>query len=410
MRVIVGDFNEAKIFTDNIEDTASSQIENLLNQEAFRGSKIRIMPDVHAGAGCVIGFTGNLGDKVIPNIVGVDIGCGMFCIKLGNFHIDLAKLDYIINKLVPSGFDIHAEPKFNFKEELNELYCLREISRNGWSVKKWNRQIGTLGGGNHFIEVNTDSENNKYLVIHSGSRNLGKKIADYYQNLAIDLCSGKETLFKEKDELIKIHKANGTRNLIQSELRKLENKYKASTPSLPRELCYLSGQYRDMYLHDMKIAQDFAIKNREVMSNIILSNLGILDENLEQFHTVHNYIDFSSNIIRKGAVSASSGEQLLIPMNMRDGSLLCKGKGNHDWNSSAPHGAGRIMSRSKARKSVNMKEYALTMSGVYTTSVNNETIDEAPMVYKPMQEIIDNIGETVDIIDILKPIYNYKAH
>lgn len=403
-----GKYNTAKVFTDNIESEAISQIIELLNQEAFVGSKVRIMPDVHSGKGCVIGFTANLGDKIIPNLIGVDIGCGMACAELGNVEINLQKLDEIIHKFIPSGHDIHEQRIMDYTEEINKLYCIREISTNGWNARKWTRQIGTLGGGNHFIELNVDEENNKYLVIHSGSRHLGKSIADYYQNLAIDLCSGKDKYFDERDKLIEEYKKQGKKDQIQKSLKELKAKYDKLMPNLPKDLCYLTGKYRDMYLHDMKIAQEFAVHNRNEMLRIIIGNI----EEIKQghvFHTVHNYIDFNDNVIRKGSIKAYKDTQVLIPMNMRDGSLLCVGKGNDDWNNSAPHGAGRLMSRSKAKELIDLEEYKETMKDIYSTSVMESTIDEAPMAYKPMQEIINNIGDTVDIVAILKPIYNFKA-
>jgi len=399
----------AKVFTDNIESTATSQVIELLNQEIFIGSKVRIMPDCHAGKGCVIGFTADLGDKIIPNLIGVDIGCGMLCIELGNVEIDLKQLDDIIHRFVPSGHNIHEQRVFDFTEQINTLHCIREISDHGWNARKWTRQIGSLGGGNHFIELNVDDLNNKYLVIHSGSRHLGKSVADYYQNLAIDLCSGKSDYFNEKDRLIEDYKKQGKKDQIQKALKTLKTKYDKLLPSIPRDLCYLTGKYRDMYLHDMQIAQEFAVKSREAMADIIVSNLGLRVLQEEMFHTIHNYIDFKDNIIRKGSIKADKGLKVLIPMNMRDGSLLCIGKGNPDWNNSAPHGAGRLMSRSKAKEMINMEEYIDTMKDVYSTSITQSTLDEAPMAYKPMQEIIDNIVDTVDIMAILKPIYNFKA-
>lgn len=405
---------DLKIFTENIEEEAIKQIDLLLEQEPFRNCKVRIMPDVHAGKGCVIGFTADLGDKVIPNIVGVDIGCGMLCVELGNIELDLERLDKVINEYIPAGRNIREHKLIDFKL-INELYCLRELKE----TKKFNRAIGTLGGGNHFIEVDVDEEGNKYLVIHTGSRNLGKQVAEYYQNLAIELRSGKEEMFKRKEEIIKTYKEQGRKAEIQKALKELEKEYKENKPILPNELCYLEGKYRDLYLHDMKICQEYASLNRKMIANTILKNIMYFKDNIkpleswdlkdDYFETIHNYISFADNIVRKGAISAKKGEKVLIPINMRDGSIIAEGKGNIDWNNSAPHGAGRLMSRHKAKETFKLEEFKESMKNVYTTSVAEETIDEAPFVYKPMQEIIDNIQDTVEIQKIIKPIYNFKA-
>lgn len=394
-----------KIFTDNIEQEAVEQIDLLLQQEPFRDCKVRIMPDIHAGKGCVIGFTADLGNKVIPNIVGVDIGCGMLCVELGKIDLDLQKLDEAINNYIPAGRNIREHKLLEF-EPINELYCLRELKE----TKKFNRAIGTLGGGNHFIEVDIDDEDNKYLVIHTGSRNLGKQVADYYQNLAIELCSGKEEMYQKKEEIIKTYKEQGRKSEIQKALRELAKEYKDNEPNLPNELCYLEGKYREMYLHDMKICQEYAKINRQYIVSEIISNMNIYTNSLTSaFTTIHNYISFEDNIVRKGAISAKKGEKVLIPINMRDGSIIAIGKGNEDWNQSAPHGAGRIMSRHKAKETFKLEDFKESMKDIYTTSVVEETIDEAPFVYKPMQEIIDNIQDTVEIVKIIKPIYNFKA-
>lgn len=391
-----------KIFTNNIEESAKEQINLLLEQEPFKNCKIRIMPDVHAGKGCVIGFTADLGDKVIPNIVGVDIGCGMLCVELGKVDIDLEKFDHVVNKYIPSGRNIREQRLLNF-ERINELYCLRELKE----TKKFNRAIGTLGGGNHFIELNVDDDNNKYLVIHSGSRNMGKQVADYYQNLAIELCSGKEELFKRKAELITTYKEQGRKNEIQQAIKELEEEYRNNKPELPKELCYLTGEYREDYLHDMQICQEYASLNRKTIAVEILNNYGVIAE--RKFETIHNYINFEDNIVRKGAIKADKGEKVIIPINMRDGSIIAIGKGNNDWNNSAPHGAGRIMSRIKAKETIKLEDYQDSMKGIYSTSIAEATIDEAPFVYKSMQEIIDNTQDTIEIEKIIKPIYNFKA-
>lgn len=405
MKIVKGEYSEAIIFTDDIEEEATEQIKELCSQPFAKGCKIRIMPDTHAGKSCVIGFTADLKDKVIPNIVGVDIGCGMLTISLGKEEIDLEKLDETIKKYVPSGMNVH-EGRMVRYPELQNLYCYRML-RNS---KRIERSIGTLGGGNHFIEIDKDKNDNKYLIIHSGSRNLGTQVAEYYQNLAVDLCSGKEDYFIKRDELIDTFKKEGRRKEIQKELKKLKEKYDSMFPTYPKELCFLSGKYREEYLHDMNICQEYAVLNRNTIADIILKrmfNKSLSD--YESFNTTHNYINFKDNIIRKGSVSAYKGEKLLIPINMRDGSLICIGKGNENWNYSAPHGAGRLMSRTKAKEVLNLEEFKDSMKGIYTSSVSENTLDEAPMVYKPMEEIINNIQETVEILEIIKPIYNFKA-
>lgn len=404
--------SDLKIFTNNIEVKAKQQINLLLEQEPFKDCKVRIMPDVHAGKGCVIGFTADLGEKVIPNIVGVDIGCGMLCVELGNIELDFKDLDRVVNEYIPAGRNIRKQKLLNF-DKINELYCLRELKE----TKKFNRAIGTLGGGNHFIEIDVDTDNNKYLVIHTGSRNLGKQVADYYQNLAIELCSGKGEIFTKREEIIKTYKEQGKKSEIQKALKELEKKYKNNKPDLPNELCYLTGKYRDMYLHDMKICQEYASLNRLQIAKQIIINYYKLTDIPEMyppimqnsFETIHNYISFEDNIVRKGAIRANKNEKVLIPINMRDGSIIAVGKGNQDWNCSAPHGAGRIMSRIKAKETFKLEDFKESMNGIYTTSVVDETIDEAPFVYKPMSEILDNIKDTVEVEKIIKSIYNFKA-
>ena len=409
---------DLKIFTDNIEREAIDQINTLLEQPAFADCKVRIMPDVHAGAGCVIGFTADLGDKVIPNIVGVDIGCGMFTVELGRIDtginsktdssivnyvtdIDYEKLDNVIRTCIPSGRNVHEEINYIFPE-LKNLRCYNKLKNIDWLE----RSMGTLGGGNHFIEIDEGFEGRKYLVIHTGSRNLGKQVADYYQNLAVELMIGRDKLAYERDRLIAEYKDQGRSSEIQDAIKELQNTWRKKTNDIPKELCYLTGKYRDDYIYDMKICQRFAKQNRLMIALKIMLSMGWYS--IDLFETVHNYID-ESNMIRKGAISAKKGEKVLIPINLRDGSLLCVGKGNEDWNCSAPHGAGRIMSRSKARESISMESFRESMTGVYTTSVCESTIDESPMAYKPMDEIINNIKDTVDILDVLKPVYNFKA-
>ena len=394
---------DLKIFTENIEPEALDQIYTLVKQPAFKDCKVRIMPDVHAGKGCVIGFTADLGDKVIPNIVGVDIGCGMLTIMLGDIDLDLARLDSIIRKYIPSGRNVYETSAHRF-DKLQRMYCYRALQ----DISRIERSIGTLGGGNHFIEVDVDEEGNKYLIIHSGSRNLGKQVAEYYQNLAIETMQGKDKLREAQDKLIVKYKELGEHNQIEKAIKELKRTFAPNPLCIPKELCYLTGEYREQYLHDMKICQEYASLNRKIIQLTILENMGIF-KYYSEFETVHNYIDHDTNIVRKGAISAKQDELLLIPINMRDGCIIGKGKGNEDWNQSAPHGAGRIMSRSKAKEVLSMDEYQETMKDIYSTSVSKSTIDEAPMAYKPMHEIIKNIKDTVDIIKIIKPIYNFKA-
>lgn len=398
--------SDLKIFTENIEPQALDQIYTLIKQPEFRDCKVRIMPDVHAGKGCVIGFTADLGDKVIPNIVGVDIGCGMECVELGNIDIDYAELDRVIRKYVPSGRNVHEEENGISEEIIDKLYCkdkLREV--------KWLKcSLGSLGGGNHFIEIDEDSDRNKYLIIHTGSRNLGKQVAEIYQQMAIDDMQGANKLAEESKALIEEYKRTGRHKDIERGLENLKRKRKPDKLNIPKELCYLTGEHREMYLHDMKLCQEFARINRRTIENIIgyYMNWSINRETVK-FQTIHNYIDHDTNIVRKGAISAQRGEKVLIPINMRDGCIIGIGKGNEDWNCSAPHGAGRIMSRSKAKENITLEEFQKSMQGIYTTSVNQSTIDESPMAYKPIAEIVANIQDTVETVKIIKPVYNFKA-
>lgn len=395
--------SDLKIFADLVEQEAVEQINKLAEQTAFKDCKIRIMPDVHTGAGCVIGFTADLGEKIIPNIVGVDIGCGMLTVELGKQVVDLDKLDSIIRNNIPYGKNVHEGRIIKF-DKLQDLHCYRDLK----DTKRIEKSIGTLGGGNHFIEVDIDDNGNKYLIIHSGSRNLGKQVAEYYQNLAVDLMRGKGELFERQKELIEKYKNSGKKKEIQSAIKKMNKEFEAKELDIPKELCYLEGEYREKYLHDMKICQEYASLNRRHMSSLILDNYSNLKV-VDSFETVHNYIDHKSNIVRKGAISAKKGEKLLIPINMKDGCILGIGKGNEDWNCSAPHGAGRLMSRKKAKEILNIEEYQSSMNGIYSTCVNKSTIDESPMAYKPIESIVDNIKDTVEILAIIKPIYNFKA-
>jgi len=398
---------DLKIFTENIEHEALNQIYTLVKQPAFSDCKIRIMPDVHAGAGCVIGFTADLGEKVIPNIVGVDIGCGMLTTNLGNIDIDFERLDNIIREYVPSGRKVHEEENSSVASDIIEkLHCKEQLKNINWLK----RSCGTLGGGNHFIEVDNDSKNNKYLIIHSGSRNIGKQVAEIYQQMAIDDILGKSNFKQDSEKLIAEYKKCKREKEISKAIKELKQSYETNTTKIPRELSYLVGKHREMYLHDMKLCQEFAEINRRAIQSIICYYMGWkVTKETEQFQTIHNYIEHDTNIVRKGAISAKLGEKVLIPINMRDGCILGIGKGNEDWNYSAPHGAGRIMSRSKAKETVSLDDYKKSMNGIFTTSVNTSTIDESPMAYKTMDEIIGNIKDTVEIVDIIKPIYNFKA-
>ena len=398
MLQIKGKVNTAICFARVVEDAAVAQIQRMCDTEMTKGSRIRIMPDVHAGKGCTIGTTMTITDKAVPNVVGVDIGCGMYTVKLGRVDIDFEKVDEACH-IIPSGFDTWDRVMWPF--DLTELKCYRELE----GVKRLNMSLGTLGGGNHFIEIDEAADGTKYLIIHSGSRNLGKQVAELYQQLAVDLNHGKEEYIAKRDQVIREYKEAGRWSEIQSALKAVKREKKDA--DIPDDLCYLYGTYLDDYLHDVVICQRFARENREKMAEVILEHTGL--EAIETFHTIHNYIDTDEMILRKGAIAAHAGELVLIPINMRDGSVLATGKGNPDWNYSAPHGAGRIMSRSKARDVIEMEDYRKAMEGIYTTSVSTATLDEAPMAYKSLEDIIDVIEESVDVIEVLKPIFNYKA-
>ena len=395
---IKGTKNTAVCYAKVVEDEAIRQIQRMCDYDFTEGSRIRIMPDVHAGKGCTIGTTMTITDKVVPNIVGVDIGCGMYTVNLGKTAIDMERMDAAAH-YVPSGKYVWEGCREPF--DFTELRCYRDLKKPGWLK----RSLGTLGGGNHFIEIDRAADGNQYLVIHTGSRNLGKQVADLYQQLAIDLHKGKEAYFKQKDALIAQYKAEGRKKEVQAALKQLHWQNKELL--IPEDLCYLYGTYMDDYLHDVEICQRFAKKNREIIAQVLLERAGLTGT--DGFHTIHNYIDTDEMILRKGAIAAHKGEKVLIPVNMRDGSVLAMGKGNPEWNESAPHGAGRLMSRTKAKEIINMEEYQKQMEGIYTTSVNESTLDEAPMAYKSLQDIIDVIGESVEVIDIMKPIYNFKA-
>ncbi|OAZ70447.1 RNA ligase (ATP) [Bacillus subtilis] len=394
---VQGKFNTAKIYTDNVEKTAMSQIIELCNQEFAKDSQIRIMPDTHAGAGCTIGTTMTIQDKVVPNLVGVDIGCGMMVTKINvsKDEINFDQLDDVIHKYVPSGFGIHSKHHW-YSDAVDIEKVLAPVN-----VDRAKKSIGTLGGGNHFIEINEGSNGCIYLVIHSGSRNLGKQVAEHYQKFAYEELSNATS---EKEKIIAQLKAEGREQDIHEALRGVKS------PKIKKDLAYLQGDGFKDYMHDMKIAQNYAAYNRLAMSNTIMKHMGW--DLIDRFDSIHNFIDIDNMILRKGVTSAQEGERLIIPINMRDGSIIATGKGNPDWNFSGPHGAGRIMSRSKAKENLKLEDFQETMkqAGIWTSSVSENTLDEAPMVYKPMEEIISNINDTVEINEIIKPLYNFKAN
>ena len=397
---IKGKMNTAICYAKVVEDEAIEQIRRMCDYALAEGSRIRIMPDVHSGKGCTIGTTMTIVDKACPNIVGVDIGCGMYTLKLSAKELNFEKIDEACH-YIPSGMNTWEGRRERF--DLTALRCYRSLRDS----KRLERSLGTLGGGNHFIEVDKASDGTFYLVIHSGSRNLGKQVAEIYQQLAIDLHAGKEEYFKKRDEIIRTYKEEGRRAEIQTALAELKNDFEAKALLIPEDICWLYGSFLEDYLHDVEICQRFAKRSREIMAEVILERTEM--EAVEGFHTIHNYIDTEEKILRKGAIAAHDGEKVLIPINMRDGSVLAVGKGNPEWNYSAPHGAGRIMSRTKAKETLDMETYKRAMEGIYTTSVNEKTLDEAPMAYKSLEDIIDVIKESVDVIDIMKPVYNFKA-
>lgn len=404
MQEVNGKFNTAKVYTDVVDEKSLQQIKTLCDQEFTSGAKIRLMPDVHAGAGCTIGTTMTIKDKIVPNLVGVDIGCGMETLMI---HKDSeaaqkfnpVQLDMIIRKNIPCGFDIRKfEHQYVAEVEWDNIKGIYNKHRAQLS-------LGTLGGGNHFIEADKDEEGNLYIVVHSGSRHAGLEIAEYYQEMAWRQLNGKTKA--DLDAMISQLKAEGRETEIEAKRVEMNAQIKTQ---IPKDLAYVSGYLFDDYINDMRIMQHFAMLNRKAMINSISIGLHLKKEEIvDQFTTIHNYIDTENMILRKGAVSAQKGEKLLIPINMRDGSLICLGKGNEDWNCSAPHGAGRVMSRMKAKKELSMEEFKAEMSGIYSTTVTKETLDEAPMAYKTMDDIVANIGPTADILNVIKPIYNFKA-
>ena len=400
MLTIQGKVNTAVCYATVIEDMAIEQIRRMCDYALTEGSRIRIMPDVHAGAGCTVGTTMTVTDKACPNIVGVDIGCGMYTVHLQETDIDFERMDRAAH-MIPSGMNVWDGRKVHF--DLTQLTCYRSLKDAG----RMERSLGTLGGGNHFIEVDRASDGSFYLVIHSGSRNLGKQVAEWHQNRAVDLHMGKDAFFRERDEIIRTYKEQGRRSEIQQKLKEMERAFEGQVLSVPPDICWLTGTYLADYLHDVEICQRFARVNRELMAEILLRETGLTA--VDAFHTIHNYIDTDEMILRKGAIAAHAGERVLIPINMRDGSVLAVGKGNPEWNFSAPHGAGRLMSRSEAREKLRMEDFTASMEGVYTTSVKPETIDESPMAYKSLKDIVDVIRDTVDIVEIIRPVYNFKA-
>ena len=400
MTEIKGKYNTAKCYANELEDVAYEQILSVCDEKAFSECKIRIMPDVHAGKGCTIGTTMTITDKIVPSMVGVDIGCGMYTVFLEQREIDFEKLDAAAHS-VPCGKEVWEARGERF--DLTALRCYRSLR----DTKRLERSLGTLGGGNHFIEADRDEDGNLYLVIHSGSRNLGKQVAEYYQRLALDLTRGKEEYFQKRDEIIRVYKEQGRRKEIQKTLKTMEKAWIEKAPTMPADLCYLYGPYMEDYLHDAEICQAFARRNRERIAELLTESMGWTVK--EAFHTIHNYLDTEERILRKGAISAKAGEKILIPINMRDGSLLCVGKGNEDWNFSAPHGAGRKMSRASAFERLTMAEYEKEMQGVFSTCVVPDTLDESPMAYKDMDEIVAQIGPTAEILCRIRPVYNFKA-
>lgn len=379
-----------KVFAKTIEDEALRQIKELAECQAYKGNKIRIMPDTHAGAGCTIGTTMVITDKITPNLVGVDIGCGMLCVSLKEPITDFAAFDKHLREVMPSGFSIHDTPVCDvdlWTKRLNGMRC-----REAFDMDYALRSLGSLGGGNHFVEINEDKDGKQWLVIHCGSRNLGVKVANHYQKVAEKMCAKPEGL----DGIIAKLKAEGREREIADTIKSLKK--------VPKDLAYVSGKAFDDYIHDMRICQEYASHNRMLIAERLL---GVRE--FDHFQTIHNYIDCDNMILRKGAVSAQLGERLIIPMNMRDGSLICVGKGNGDWNNSAPHGAGRLMSRRKAKETLSLADFERSMDGIFTTSVCQDTIDEAPMAYKPTEEIVECVKDSVDIVDIIKPVYNFKA-
>lgn len=395
---IRGKVATAIAYANVIEEEAIEQIRRMCDYDFTAGSKIRIMPDVHAGKGCTIGTTMTITGKAVPNVVGVDIGCGMYTVRLDQRTVDFSEIDAAAHH-IPSGMSVWEGRKESF--DLEALKCYRDLK----DTRRLQRSLGTLGGGNHFIEIDRASDGTLYLVIHTGSRNLGKQVAERYQRLAVELNKGREAYFRQRDALIAEYKAAGRRKEIQDALKAL--KWEDKPLTIPEDLCYVYGSYLDDYLHDVALCQRFARRSRELIAQILMERAHLTGGSA--FHTVHNYIDTDEMILRKGAIAAHKGEKVLIPINMRDGSVLAMGRGNPEWNCSAPHGAGRLMSRGAARAALSLEEYRAAMEGIYTTSVDASTLDEAPMAYKSLEDILEVIRDSVDVLDIMKPVYNFKA-
>lgn len=426
---------DLKIYASEIDGGAINQIYEIANLKAFEEQKIRIMPDAHQGAGCVIGFTGTYTDKIIPNITGVDLNCGMLIVNIGKVDLDLEKIDNFIKKEIPMGRNVNKKPYKNaemliLNKKIEEMHCYKELKEKQYLLNS----VGSLGGGNHFIEIDKDEDDNKYIVIHSGSRNLGKQVADIYQKLAIKECHETFVSREEIKEIANKLKKQGKQKEIPNAISKYSKDKGAKEPGLPNDICYLEGKSMQDYIDDIQVCKMFANMSRRYMMQkiieFIFSDYGMKDNSntyvesdcsisgyddseinvrFESFETLHNYVDTDAKIIRKGAIRALEDERVLIPINMRDGSLICVGKGNTDWNNSAPHGAGRLLSRSEAKELIKLKDYEESMKGIYTSSVNDSTIDESPFVYKSIDTIMKDIKDTVEIEKRITPIYNCKA-
>lgn len=403
MMTIYGKYTNAIVYADILDDKTKEQIKLLVDQDFMKDLKVRIMADCHAGAGCVIGTTLEIKDKIVPNLVGVDIGCGMLCVNLGKIQIDFEELDNFIHNNIPAGMNVNEDiTKANVV--LEDLKCINKINK----ITYLKKSLGSLGGGNHFIEIDVNSKDEYYLVIHTGSRNLGKQVAEIYQNKAIQY--HEDRLFNKKEAINKVvteYKKTGRQKEIKAEIQKISQM--CIQLSMPKELCYLEGSDFNDYMYDMEMCQKFATENRIEIARRITNHLGLNIDELDKFETIHNYINMNDKILRKGSISAYDNEIVLIPMNMRDGCIIAKGKSNSDYNYSAPHGAGRVMSRGEAFRTLTVEDFKKSMDGIYTTTANETTLDESPFVYKPMESILNNIKDTVDVLEIIKPVYNFKS-
>lgn len=406
-----GKYNKAIIYSDLVDNATISQIITLCNSEVYSDQKIRIMPDCHAGTGCVVGTTMTINNAVTPNLVGVDIGCGMLAVKLKEKHIDLPKFDSVVKSEICSGKAARRKDYIKSTEiDLDKLACKEH--KAPLRIDNAYASIGTLGGGNHFIELDKDNEGFIWLVIHTGSRHLGIEVCNWYQKQAytrLKAVINGGTMAMKRLELINKLKSEGRQQSIDRYLKEFDRNYREKEPNISYELCYCTDELFDMYIHDMEIVQQYASINRHEIAKLILKNAKL--HRIDEFETIHNYIDTKNMILRKGAVSAQVGERLLIPINMKDGSLLCRGKGNMEWNCSAPHGAGRMFSRSETKERYSVSDFKNIMkeSGVYSSCIGQGTLDECPMAYKPIESILANISDTVEVTDILKPVYNFKA-